>query len=137
MRIFLKAGQALAVCVTIVVAAVPVSAQTEAKPELPAVVSAGSGYGDARQALLDAAWRPLPTAECASNMGTGFEKLCQTLPETEACSGDGYCNFHFQHDGGWLLTITTYGDYNHALDRGGNMGINIESLDLARSRPEK
>lgn len=121
---------------TMMITAVPASAQTGAKPELPGAVSTGAGYGDARQALLDAGWRPQPTAECASNMGSGFEKLCQTLPETEACSGDGYCNFHFQRDGGWLLTITTYGDYNRAPDRGRNTGINIESLDMTRSRSE-
>ena len=136
MRPFLAASQAAAVAVTIIVAVIPAGAQTEARPALPAAVSTGAGYGDARQALLDAGWRPQPTAECASNMGAGLEKLCQTLPETEACSGDGYCNFHFQRDGGWLLTITTYGDYNRALDRGRNTGINIETLDMTRSRSE-
>jgi len=102
--------------------------------EFPPVVSVGGGYGYARQALRDAGWQPLPTADCASNMGVDFEKLCQRLPETESCSGNGYCLFHFALEPGWALTITTYGDYDRALDRGGNTGIRIESLDLTLSQ---
>ena len=86
MRTFRAANLPLAVAVTMMATGVAASPQTEAKPQLPGAVSAGASYGDARQALLDAGWRPLPIAEYASNMASGFEKLCQTLPETEACT---------------------------------------------------
>ncbi len=134
MRAFLAARQTVSTFVAMMAASTPAGAQVEAKPEYPAAAAAGLAYGDARQALLDTGWRPQPTAECASNMGVGFEKLCQTLPETESCSGDGYCLFHFSHEPGWVLTITTYGDYGRALQRGSKTGINIESLNLASSR---
>jgi hypothetical protein len=71
-------------------------------------LAAGAPYADARAALLGDGWLPLRDPACRENVG-GAATVCGDLPETEACSGDGLCLFHFADADGRRLSVTTYG----------------------------
>lgn len=81
------------------------SGLSAAPPALPA------NYASARAVLLGAGWLPLRDPECWANVG-GRAEVCNLLPETEVCSGDGYCVLHFGHvNESKTLRVTTYGDW--------------------------
>ncbi|TZF81674.1 hypothetical protein [Cognatilysobacter lacus] len=67
-------------------------------------------YAKARGALLAAGWLPLRTPECRTNVG-GDAPVCNALPETDSCSGDGHCLMRFAKPGGaQRLTLHAFGD---------------------------
>lgn len=70
----------------------------------------GMAYADFREFALSHGWEALIDPECRSNVG-GTAQVCQTRPETSACSGDGFCVVNFRHR--WkpvAIKVGTYGD---------------------------
>ncbi|WP_460832779.1 hypothetical protein [Lysobacter humi (ex Lee et al. 2017)] len=85
-----------------------VRAATAAPPEPDA--HAGKPYARVRESLLADGWRPLRTPACRGNVG-GEAPVCDALPETDSCSGDGHCLMRFAHPAtGRTLVLRTYGD---------------------------
>jgi hypothetical protein len=67
-------------------------------------------YDDLRKLALEQGWLPLQDPDCKQNVG-GEALVCVERPETESCSGDGHCNFHFAHvESGEQLKVGAYGD---------------------------
>ncbi len=88
-------------------AAAPSAASAE--PEVARGFRKDMPYSELRKRLLDAGWLPLRDADCQSNVG-GEADVCNYLPETTGCSGDGHCTLRFGHAGsGQIARIGTYG----------------------------
>lgn len=81
-------------------------------PEVTRTFQAGMTYADLRAKLDAAGWLPLSTDTCRENVG-GQALVCRYMPETDACSSDGYCVFRFAHRAsGLMMRVGTYGSYS-------------------------
>jgi hypothetical protein len=58
--------------------------------------SKGMSYGELRKFALSNGWEPIVDPDCKTNVG-GPATICETQPETSACSGQGHCIFQLQH----------------------------------------
>lgn len=89
-----------------------VPAGAGAAPDAVAGLKAGMPYQAVRAMLLDGGWLPIQDGACGENMGGGAQAaLCSTLPELEACSGDGRCVMNFGDAGAARrLRLDTEGD---------------------------
>jgi hypothetical protein len=56
----------------------------------------GMSYGELRKFALSNGWEPIVDPDCKTNVG-GPATICETQPETSACSGQGHCIFQLQH----------------------------------------
>lgn len=93
-------------------AAAPTTAPARGSAPVAGVADAyaGKGYAAVRQSLLGDGWLPLRTAACRTNVG-GEATVCNVLPETDSCSGDGHCLMRFANLAGpRVLTLHAYGD---------------------------
>ncbi len=73
------------------------------------LLSKNMPYADLRRIVMSKGWIPLVDPECKRNVG-GTATICESSPELEACSGDGYCKMNFEHmSGGKKLSVGTYG----------------------------
>lgn len=70
---------------------------------------AGQAYARMRATLVERGWLPLRTPACRTNVG-GDAPVCDDLPETDSCSGDGHCLTKFVDPrDGRTLTVHAYG----------------------------
>lgn len=82
---------------------------TDSQAAIEAVVRKNMDYADLRNILLKNGWVPLVSPQCKTNVG-GTATVCDSSPEVESCSGDGYCLMYFVHEAAGLkISITTYG----------------------------
>lgn len=110
--------------------ATPAPSAAPAAPAKPtADAYANTAYATTRRALLAAGWLPLRTPECRTNVG-GEATVCNTLPETDSCSGDGHCLMRFANPASSrTLTLHAYGDYDRW--SAPNAGFMVMSSDTA------
>ena len=94
-------------------------------------LSVGMAYGDLRRTLLAEGWLPLRDPECWDNVG-GAAKVCNLLPETESCSGDGYCRAHFAKAPDSVLSLTAYGPYSAWDKTGADSTFQVKSFESSR-----
>lgn len=115
-------------------AAAPATPAASAAPAAPASTDthAGKPYVQVRSALLAEGWRPLRTPACRTNVG-GEAAVCDALPETDSCSGDGHCLMRFAHpSSARLIAIRTYGDI--ARWNGPDAaGVRVRSTDASKA----
>lgn len=102
----------------------------EAAPAVLSSLSVGMAYADLRQALLADGWLPLRDPECPENVG-GPAMVCSLLPETESCSGDGYCRMHFGKAPNLTLAVTAYGSYSAWDQPGPDSAFQVKSFDAS------
>jgi hypothetical protein len=82
---------------------------TDSQAAIEAVVKKNMDYAELRNILLKNGWFPLVSPKCKTNVG-GTATVCDSSPEVNSCSGDGYCLMHFVHEADNVkMSITTYG----------------------------
>lgn len=94
-------------------------------------LSVGMPYADLRNTLLADGWLPLRDPECWDNVG-GQATVCNLLPETESCSGDGYCRAHFAKTPDTVLGVTAYGNYKAWDKTGADSVFQVKSFETSR-----
>ena len=106
----------------------------EAKTQaLEAKLSEGMAYADLRTSVLEAGWLPVQDYSCSEKTG-GEARICQELPELEACSGDGRCVMWFGHDGsGSLLRVDAFGDYTKWQLAGDGALLNVRAWEFSEA----
>lgn len=136
-------------------AAAPAAAAPAAAPEPAAPASGddaikateaelkkGMAYGDFRKAVLAQGWQPVPEPQCKANVvGANYEKVCKVdpglckvcddLPELEACSGDAHCLVKFKHPSGANLQATGYGEAQYWSATGKDSGFQVTQWEFA------
>ncbi len=95
-------------------------------------LSVGMPYADLRNTLMADGWLPLRDPECWDNVG-GQATVCSLLPETESCSGDGYCRAHFAKTPDTVLGVTAYGDYKAWDKTGADSVFQVKSFETSRT----
>ncbi len=104
---------------------IPITALTPDEAGLIKTLEGIDGYKQAKAAALAAGWQAVKCEKCQANVVGGNYKevcskrphspqctVCDTLPELNSCSGDGYCLMQFKSDkSARILKIATYGDY--------------------------
>lgn len=111
------------------------AAVTAPSASLPPALTANASYAAARASLLKQEWLPLRTPACHTNVG-GDAPICNTLPETDSCSGDGHCVMHFANpSSNEVLTVQAYGDAEHwnALGREGEFAVTSWSMQKSKA----
>jgi len=82
---------------------------TDSQAAIEAVVKKNMDYAELRNILLKNGWFPLVSPKCKTNVG-GTATVCDSSPEVNSCSGDGYCLMYFVHEADNVkMSITTYG----------------------------
>jgi len=82
---------------------------TDSQAAIEAVVKKNMDYAELRNILLKNGWFPLVSPKCKTNVG-GTATVCDSSPELNSCSGDGYCLMYFVHEADNVkMSITTYG----------------------------
>lgn len=98
---------------------------------------AGKPYAEVRGMLLAKGWLPLRTPACRTNVG-GDAPVCNALPETDSCSGDGHCLMRFAHPStARTLTLHTYGDIDRWNAPGEEADVAVRSSEagVAKAAP--
>lgn len=104
----------------------------EVAPEVARTFQAGMTYADLRAKLDAAGWLPLSTNLCRQNVG-GEASVCSYMPETDACSADGYCVFRFAHRAsGLMMRVGTYGDYQRWKQPGHQQKLTVRWWEASR-----
>ncbi len=109
--------------------AVDTSAAASA-PAFLSTLSEGMAYADLRSAVLADGWLPLRDPDCRENVG-GPATVCNLLPETESCSGDGYCRMRFGKAPNLTLAVTAYGSYSAWNKPGPDSAFQVKSFDAS------
>jgi hypothetical protein len=105
---------------------VPIASLSPDEAELIKNLQAkNNAYQDVKGLVTAKGWRPLVCDQCKENVvGGDYEEVCSTnpgshacricdsLPELNSCSGDGYCLMQFYNRNSKLiLKVGTYGAY--------------------------
>lgn len=113
-----------------------------------AALSKGMAYADFRKAVLAQGWQPLVDAKCKANViGGNYEKvcaadpalckICDELPELNACSGDAHCLVQFTHAGvTGVLQATGYGEAQYWNVSGKDSGFAVTGWELSQSKAD-
>lgn len=103
----------------------PAPAASAAEPAVAKSFSKDMAYADLRKRLLGAGFLPLRDPKCWDNVG-GEAEVCNYLPETESCSGDGYCKMSFANrELGSRVQVGTYGPYDKNNTVGGGSATKV------------
>lgn len=105
----------------------------------------GMAYGDFRKAVLAQGWEPVPEPQCKANVvGANYEKVCKAdpglckvcddLPELEACSGDAHCLVRFKHPQGATLQATGYGEAQYWSATGKDSGFQVTDWEFGAAK---
>ena len=113
-------------------AAAPAAAAIVPASEVTRGFQAGMTYADLRAKLDAAGWLPLSTDKCRENVG-GEALVCRYMPETDACSSDGYCVFRFAHRAsGLMMRVGTYGSYSRWKQPGHQQKLTVRWWEASR-----
>lgn len=79
--------------------------------ELPIPIKVGQSYGQARQQLLRAGWKPRINTSSQDCLTTLMDRRCLLLPEIAACShtGLGLCRYNWLAPDGMAYAVITSG----------------------------
>lgn len=86
-------------------------------------------YAKLREAVLDAGWLPLRDTQCWENVG-GEAAVCDALPETASCSGDGHCLLWFAAADGRRLRVDAYGPFERWNAKGEEAAFAVRGWEL-------
>ncbi len=110
----------------------------------------GMAYGDFRRLILAKGWQPVVNPSCKANVaGEGADdlcaknaqltvcKICDELPELDACSSDAHCLMRFRHpDVAGVLRVTGYGEMEYWGETGEDAGLQITDWEFTESEHE-
>lgn len=116
--------------------------------DLDAVLKKGMAYGDFRKLILAKGWEPVVNPKCKANLvGEGADdlcaknpqltvcKICDELPELDACSGDAHCLVRFRHPGATgVLEATGYGEVEYWSETGEDAGLQVTGWEFVESQ---
>ncbi len=125
----------------------PPSTSSNPAAGLDAVLKKGMAYGDFRKLILSKGWEPVVNPQCKANLaGEGGDelcaknpqltvcKICDELPELDACSSDAHCLVRFRHpDATGTLEVTGYGEVEYWTETGDNAGLQVTGWEFAES----
>jgi len=113
----------------------------------PASLHPAMAYGDARSQLLAAGWIPRPNPQCRADVAGGDAdavctgtsplalcRVCEELPELQACSADARCLVRFGHPGRPNdLELRLYGEIEHWAQTGEDAPLQVSAWDSVPS----
>lgn len=104
----------------------------------------GMAYGDFRKHVLSKGWEPVVNPQCKVNLaGDDADafcaknpeltscRICDELPELDACSSDAHCLVKFRHPGTKrILEATGYGEVKYWNETGEDAGLQISNWEF-------
>lgn len=126
----------------------PASEKPDPATDLAAQFKPGMAYGDFRRLVLGKGWKPVVNPGCRANLaGADADdfcasnprliacRICDELPELDACSGDARCLVRFHHpESASILEATGYGEVEYWSETGEDAGLQVSGWEFVESK---